>query len=214
MPALKIFLFIPQHFSWQEVDSEKVHNKPRALTLVITRRLKGISVCLSLSAGPPSQLSTVDREPCHTFLIYLYSLYSSEVHFSKRGNWHLYIFYGWDTFFLSLIVWKFFLETQMRRKRINLGFGLGVPLKRKQEWRPHTKVERATVPFHVSRRMVLHHCPIHPFMRQEVREKGVIPNSASVQELRDEGDLSCTKANALIMACWMVAINICLFITK
>lgn len=61
---------------------------------------------------------------------------------------------------------------------------------------------------------LLHHCPIHPFMRQEVKEKGVIPNLASVQELRDEGDLSCTKANALIMACGMVAINICLCITK
>lgn len=192
-----------------------MHNKPRALTLVITRRLKGISVCLSLFvSGPLSQLSTVDREPCHNFLIYLYLLYSSEVHFSKRGNWHFYISYGWDTFFLSLIVWKCFLETQMRRKRINPFFSLGVPWKRKHEWRPHTKAERATIPFHMSRRIVLHHCPSHPFMRQEVGEKEVIPNLASGQGLRDGGDLSCTKANSLIMACWMLAFNICLFITK
>lgn len=97
------------------------------------------------------------------FLIYLDSLYSSEVHFSKTGNWHFYLSYGWDTFFLSLIVWKFFLECQMRRKRINLGFGLGVPLKRKHEWRPHTKDERATIPFHVSRRIVasLSYPPFH-----------------------------------------------------
>lgn len=126
MQALKIFLFTPQHFFWQEVDSEKVHNKPRALTPVITRRLKGISVCLSLFVLT-SQLKHYGHRTMPHSLIYLYSLCSSEVHFSKRGNWHFYISYGWQTLFLSLIVWKCFLETQMRRKQINLSFTLEFP---------------------------------------------------------------------------------------
>lgn len=90
-------------------------------------------------------------------------------------------------------------------------FHLGVPWKRNYEWKPHTKARRATILFHASRRIVLHHCPIHPLMRQEVGEKGVIPNLASVPGLRDEGDWSCTKANALTMACQMAAINIFLY---
>ena len=99
MPALKVFFFLlfsPQHFSWQEADSEKVPTKAGAPTLEITRRLNEISV--GLSRGRPRAPSPSARH-CgqrarRTLLIYLCSLCSSEAHFLKGGNWHFYISYG------------------------------------------------------------------------------------------------------------------------
>lgn len=99
MPALKVFFFLlfsPQHFSWQEADSEKVLTKAGAPTLEITRRLNEISV--GLSRGRPRAPSPSARH-CgqrarRTLLIYLCSLCSSEAHFLKGGNWHFYISYG------------------------------------------------------------------------------------------------------------------------
>lgn len=68
MPALKVFFFLlssPQHFSWQEADSEKVPAKAGAPTLEITRRLNEVSFGLSrvVHGPPPHQLGTVGREP-------------------------------------------------------------------------------------------------------------------------------------------------------
>lgn len=111
-----LFFFIPQHFSWQEVDNEKVQNEARALTLEITRRLNEISVCLVHPLRPPSSAQHCkQRIMPHSLDLFMLTVFHRSTFFLKRGNWYFYISYGWDTFSLSIIVWKCFLETQMMR---------------------------------------------------------------------------------------------------
>lgn len=174
MPALKIFLFIPQHFSWQEVDNEKVHNKPTALTLVITRRLKGISVCLSvlhMSSGPPwpalycGQLTMPYSLDLCVLTVFLRSTFF-------KGRKLVFLYLLWMGYFLPICnSLEMLFRNQDEEEKNKSFFQPRISLKEEAWVKASHQGQEGNTISHL----------FHPFMKQEVGEQGVIPNLASGQ---------------------------------
>lgn len=216
MPALEIFfffLFIPQHFSWQEVDSEEVKTKPRASTLEITKRLNERSVCLSrvhpqVPTSSPAKYCG-QRAMAHCLDLFVRAIFLRNTSFKGRKLVFLYLL--WMGYFLPIYNSLEMLLRNPDDEVRNKSFFWPWSSLTEEEWtrasaRPAEQQHHLTCLEESCRSTVI---PTPPWGRSG--EEG-LSLSVGSKGRREICLVLNTKANALRTAYGMVAIDIYLFI--